>query len=298
MNLEFAGFGMKVDLRRTAYLPFVTSAYLFSAGKTSIVEYLAARLGHRCVRINNHEHTDIQEYTGSYAADGNGKLAFQEGVLVESLRKGYWIILDELNLAPSEVLEALNRLLDHNRELYVSETQETIKPHPNFRLFATQNPPGAYGGRKPLSRAFRNRFMEAQRQSSRLFLGKHGAISPRDLLRWAGRRPQGKQQLAEEGYMLLAERLRSEEEKAAMRAVLEEQIGVPLDPDCLYGTSPPPSQPHTGEAMLVNAMETGEVSSVVDESDLGGFSQLAIIEPILDRGGGIEAGLQGVAMTR
>lgn len=26
-----------------------------------------------------------------------------QGVLVESLRKGYWIILDELNLAPSEV---------------------------------------------------------------------------------------------------------------------------------------------------------------------------------------------------
>ncbi|CAM9585359.1 unnamed protein product, partial [Laminaria digitata] len=49
-----------------------------SAGKTSIVEYLAARLGHRCVRINNHEHTDIQEYTGTYAADGNGKLSFQE----------------------------------------------------------------------------------------------------------------------------------------------------------------------------------------------------------------------------
>jgi len=27
-------------------------------------------------------------------------------------------------------------------------------------LFATQNPPGAYGGRKVLSRAFRNRFLE------------------------------------------------------------------------------------------------------------------------------------------
>lgn len=62
-----------------------------------------------------------------------------------------------------QVLEALNRLLDHNRELYVPETQETIKPHPSFRLFATQNPPGAYGGRKPLSRAFRNRFMEVGR---------------------------------------------------------------------------------------------------------------------------------------
>lgn len=41
--------------------------------------------------------------------------------------------------------------------------------------------------------------LQVQRQSSRLFLGKNGAISPRDLLRWAGRKPQGKQQLAEEG---------------------------------------------------------------------------------------------------
>lgn len=64
------------------------------------------------------------------------------------MRKGYWIILDELNLAPTDVLEALNRLLDDNRELFVTETQEVIKAHPRFMLFATQNPPGLYGGRK------------------------------------------------------------------------------------------------------------------------------------------------------
>lgn len=64
------------------------------------------------------------------------------------MRKGYWIILDELNLAPTDVLEALNRLLDDNRELFVVETQEVIKAHPRFMLFATQNPPGLYGGRK------------------------------------------------------------------------------------------------------------------------------------------------------
>lgn len=76
------------------------------------------------------------------------------------MRKGHWIILDELNLAPSDVLEALNRVLDDNRELFIPETQETVKAHHNFMLFATQNPPGAYGGRKMLSRAFRNRFVE------------------------------------------------------------------------------------------------------------------------------------------
>lgn len=81
-------------------------------------------------------------------------------MLVEAVRKGYWVVLDELNLAPSEVLEALNRLLDDNRELFIPETQDIVKPHPHFMLFATQNPPGLYGGRKVLSKAFRNRFLE------------------------------------------------------------------------------------------------------------------------------------------
>ena len=122
--------------------------------------YLAARTGHKCVRINNHEHTDLQEYVGTYVTDSSGKLVFQEGALVTAMRAGHWIILDELNLAPTEVLEALNRLLDDNRELFIAETLETVKPHPNFMLWATQNPAGVYGGRKQLSQALKNRFLE------------------------------------------------------------------------------------------------------------------------------------------
>jgi len=118
-----------------------------STGKTSMVEYLAICTGHKFVRINNHEHTDVQEYLGSYVGDQSGKLVFKEGPLVEAVRHGDWVLLDELNLAPSEVLEALNRLLDNNRELFIPETQTVVKAHPHFMLFATQNPPGLYGGR-------------------------------------------------------------------------------------------------------------------------------------------------------
>lgn len=242
-----------------------------SAGKTSMINYLAAISGHKFVRINNHEHTDLQEYLGTYVSDSSGKLVFREGILVEALRNGYWIVLDELNLAPTDVLEALNRLLDDNRELFIPETQEVVHPHPDFMLFATQNPPGLYGGRKVLSRAFRNRFLELhfddiprdeleiilkdrcqiapsygkkivevynelslQRQSSRLFEQKNSFATLRDLFRWALREAVGYEELAANGYMLLAERVRNEEEKQVVKQVIEKVMRVKLDMDAYY----------------------------------------------------------------
>lgn len=201
-----------------------------SSGKTSLIEYLAGRLGYPILRINNHEHTDAQEYIGSFVYQESGEITFRYGTLVQALRHGCWLILDELNLAPSDVLEALNRLLDDNQELYIPETNETIQPHPHFRLFATQNPSegvNKYAGRKQLSRAFRNRFMEiyfrelpkkeinqilretcphlapsfcqrladvyqrltqyAHVSAENLLCGQHGFITLRDLFRWARR---------------------------------------------------------------------------------------------------------------
>ncbi|KZO97025.1 P-loop containing nucleoside triphosphate hydrolase protein [Calocera viscosa TUFC12733] len=244
-----------------------------SSGKTSSIEYLARRTGHRFVRINNHEHTDIQEYLGSYISDPtSGKLVYKDGLLVRALRNGDWLVLDELNLAPSDVLEALNRLLDDNRELVVPETGEVIRPHTDFALFATQNPPGLYGGRKPLSRAFRNRFVEVhfddvpedelevilcqrckiapsyakriisvfkdlqrRRQASRIFETKHSFATLRDLFRWANRGAESVQSLAENGYMLLAERARRADDKAIVREVLQDVLRVSIDPPSLYG---------------------------------------------------------------
>lgn len=163
------------------------------------------------------------------------------------------------------------RLLDDNRELYVPELQEVVKPHPHFMLFATQNPPGIYAGRKTLSRAFRSRFLELQiddipdgelgvilekrcriapsyagklvgvmrelqrrRASSNVFAGRHGFITPRDLFRWAGRGAVGYQQLAEDGFAVLGERLRTDAERTTVQQVVEKFLGVKLDIPALY----------------------------------------------------------------
>jgi midasin len=244
-----------------------------SSGKTSMVEYLAKISGNEFIRINNHEHTDLQEYLGSYASGEDGRLQYREGVLVEALRRGQWIVLDELNLAPTDVLEALNRLLDDNRELFIPETQEIVKPHPNFVLFATQNPAGIYGGRKHLSRAFRNRFLELHfddipegelefilkertqiapsfctrivsvykrlsmmRQSSRLFEQRNSFATLRDLFRWASRKADDRYQLAISGFMLLAERVRDADERMAVKQIIEEVMKVEINEADIYSS--------------------------------------------------------------
>ncbi|KAF2763346.1 midasin [Pseudovirgaria hyperparasitica] len=247
-----------------------------SSGKTSMIEYLAKRTGNQFVRINNHEHTDLQEYLGTYVSSEGG-LRFEEGILVKALREGHWMVLDELNLAPTDVLEALNRLLDDNRELLLPETQEVVRPHENFMLFATQNPAGLYGGRKVLSRAFRNRFLELHfddipveelteilhrrthvpeswckrivavykelsllRQEERIFEQKSFATL-RDLFRWALREAETIQDLATNGYMLLAERVRKIEERTAVKEIIEKVMSkngarVQINEITLYGS--------------------------------------------------------------
>lgn len=250
-----------------------------SAGKTSMIEFLANYSGNKFVRINNHEHTDLQEYLGTYVSGSDGKLRFQEGILVQAMRQGSWIVLDELNLAPTDVLEALNRLLDENRELLIPETQEIVRPHENFMLFATQNPAGLYGGRKVLSRAFRNRFLELHfddipeneletilqqrskntapsdcrrivmvykqltrlRQESRVFEQKNSFATLRDLFRWALRDADTREDIANNGYMLIAERVRKDEEREEVRKVIEEVFKVKIDPDALYGVGSSPA---------------------------------------------------------
>lgn len=81
-----------------------------STGKTSVVMFLASLLGQKVYRVNNHKDTDLDEYIGSFQPSvEEAGLSFQDGVLTRAMREGSWLLLDELNLAKSEILEALNR---------------------------------------------------------------------------------------------------------------------------------------------------------------------------------------------
>jgi len=89
---------------------------------------------------------------------------FQEGCIPASMRRGYWVILDELNLAEPQVVERLNPVLEQPPSLVLSEGDGTVigpggtaPVADGFHLFATMNP-AEYAGRSVLSPAFRDRW--------------------------------------------------------------------------------------------------------------------------------------------
>lgn len=68
-----------------------------------------------------------------------GQFAWRDGPLLQALRQGHWILLDELNLASQSVLEGLNACLDHRGEIFIPELGKTFQVKPGasyiFGLF-------------------------------------------------------------------------------------------------------------------------------------------------------------------
>lgn len=134
-----------------------------SASKTSVILYLAALLRQPVARLNLSAQTDTGELIGRYTPSEEG-WRWSDGLVVEALSRGWWLILDELNLAEPQVLERLNSLLERSPSLTLSERDGRLiggagaPIHERFRVFATMNP-AEYVGRAPLSPAYRDRWL-------------------------------------------------------------------------------------------------------------------------------------------
>lgn len=131
-------------------------------GKTALIRFLAYLTNNNYVRINLKDMAEVSELVGSYVPTEDGPMVWQDGLLVEAMKEGYWVVLDEANLAGPGILERLNQLLDRGGYLELQErgnqNDEPITPDGNFRLFVTMNPTD-YAGRNALSPAFANRFV-------------------------------------------------------------------------------------------------------------------------------------------
>jgi midasin (ATPase involved in ribosome maturation) len=88
---------------------------------------------------------------------------FVDGLLVDALRNGDWVLLDEINLASSETLQGLSGVLDADSALFLTEKGSgelvPVERHADFRIFAAMNPPTDVG-KKELPASLLSRFTE------------------------------------------------------------------------------------------------------------------------------------------
>lgn len=127
-------------------------------GKTSIIQDRANVRGQQWTRFNLTGDTTVDEFLGKYTLLG-GATVWEDGILLQAMKAGHWLIVDEINVALPEILFALHSLLDDDRFVVVAgHNGEVVRPHENFRFFATMNPVEEYAGTKELNKAFASRF--------------------------------------------------------------------------------------------------------------------------------------------
>jgi len=114
-----------------------------------------------CYCTKNLECTELIGSQKLISENGKDELRFEPGFLYNSIDEGSCIVLDNINEAPSRVIERLNGLLDkkNNEEEKYFEVQENtknpkLKIHRNFRIIATSN----FDKINQISPAFVNRF--------------------------------------------------------------------------------------------------------------------------------------------
>ncbi len=118
-------------------------------GKTSLPIQIAAVLGRPVVRFNLDGETRRSHLIGMSrpATDAHGALTlrFDEGKLITALRNGWWVVLDELDIASPNVTATIHSLLEDERTLMIPETGETVRAHAESMVWATGNTFGYRG---------------------------------------------------------------------------------------------------------------------------------------------------------
>lgn len=127
-------------------------------GKTAAVADIAKTKKRELIRVSLNEQAGREDLIGKFGLENNSTV-WQDGPIMDAVRNGKWVVLDELNSARPEVLFTLHSLLDDDRSVLLHENgSELVKAHKNFRIFATINPT-SYHGTKEMNSAFMSRFI-------------------------------------------------------------------------------------------------------------------------------------------
>ena len=108
-------------------------------GKTTMIEQVCAKLKREMFRVNITAQTDEDDLLGGFRLV-NGETKFVYGPVVEAMKRGAVLLLDEVDLGLAPIM-CLQPVLE-GKGVFLKKTGEWIAPAPGFTVFATANTKG------------------------------------------------------------------------------------------------------------------------------------------------------------
>ena len=130
------------------------------SGKTKLAQSISNYFNQPMHSVNCSVDLDAESLLGFKTIiqkDGETVIEFIEGPVVQAMKKGHILYIDEINMARPETLPILHSVLDHRRMLTNPFTGEVIHAHENFSIISAINE--GYVGTSPMNEALKNRFV-------------------------------------------------------------------------------------------------------------------------------------------
>ncbi len=138
------------------------------AGKTTLIEQIAAHLNWPFIRINFDSEITRMDLIGrdTLSVDEEGRVhsQFVDGILPKVMSGAYMACFDEIDFVRPDVAYVMQAALEGNGLRITEDGDRLVKPHEMFRMFATGNTVGQgdeygmYQGARPQSIALLDRF--------------------------------------------------------------------------------------------------------------------------------------------
>tara|TARA_R100001463_G_C3522528_1_gene220941 strand:+ start:68 stop:1282 length:1215 start_codon:yes stop_codon:yes gene_type:complete len=130
-------------------------------GKTTMIEQVCAKAKRECFRVNITQETDEDDLIGGFRLV-DGETVFSAGPIVEAMRNGAVLLLDEIDLGSSKIM-CLQPVLE-GKGVFIKKTGEWVSPAKGFTVVATANTKGKgdndgrFIGTNVMNEAFLDRF--------------------------------------------------------------------------------------------------------------------------------------------
>jgi nitric oxide reductase NorQ protein len=126
------------------------------SGKTSSPIYYGYKNNQGVVVVSMSAGIEVGHFVGKTIIKNDGQVGWIDGVLVQAMKRGDILVIDELDFATPKIMQRLQDVLANRTLTLVENEGEVVFAHPDFMVVATYN--NGYRGSQKVNQAVLDRF--------------------------------------------------------------------------------------------------------------------------------------------